>query len=186
MKRKYQKSKIYQLVITYILIGMIQWINEGNLKWFWWELDRKQKKHDLIRNLNIFPVLSKNRHKTQKGKNFRICQLENTHILMFMIQWHHLANLKRFWVGLDIKLDMNIGLNDFPKTLQEADDAMITTIMLWICFIHLSIWHIMNSLLLQLLLFNRCTDLLNILWCSWGTPPTICKNQVETFSKITH
>ena len=48
-------------------MGMIQYIHVDILKWFWRELDRK---HDLIRNLNIFPghiFKCKNREKTPKN-----------------------------------------------------------------------------------------------------------------------
>ena len=37
---------------------------------------------------------------------------------MCVIQWNHVvANLKRFWVGLDIKLNMIICLNNFPHQI---------------------------------------------------------------------
>ena len=105
-----ENYKIYQLVNTNILMSIIQWNYVPNLKWFWLELDSK---HDLIRNINIFPrqqFLSKISDKTHT-KN----QLVYTHILMGIMQWIHVANLKWFWWELHKKLDLIRNLNIFSQ-----------------------------------------------------------------------
>ena len=64
-------------------MGMIQWIHVSHLKRFWWELHRK---HDLIRNFNIFQVifLSKNTEKTPRN-TISTYQLKITHMIYGMI-----------------------------------------------------------------------------------------------------
>ena len=38
-----EHHKIYQLEITHILIGMIQWIHVADFKWIWWDLELHRK-----------------------------------------------------------------------------------------------------------------------------------------------
>ena len=118
-----KNNKIYQLVNTHILMSMIQWNHAANLKWIWWELHRKL---DLIRNVYLFfsgqIILSKNNGKTPKNtENHKIYQLEIMHILISMIQWIHVANLRWFWWELHRKLDLNRNLNIFSQASKNTE-----------------------------------------------------------------
>ena len=108
-----QNIRIHQLAITHMIYIMTQWIHIANVKWFWWELDRK---YELIRNLNIFPRPHKNTEKHPKCIKDKIYQLEIMHLLMGVIQWLYVANLKWIWWELDSKRDLIRNLNTKRKT----------------------------------------------------------------------